>query len=69
MAWFPARPATETQSDMQPDAYNIGVNNWATAGQTISHLHVHLTPRYAGDDANPCGGVCRIFPKKAKYWT
>ncbi len=54
---------------MQPDAYNIGVNNWATAGQTISHLHVHLTPRYAGDDANPCGGVCRIFPKKAKYWT
>ena len=56
-------------AELQPAAYNIGVNDGPAAGQTIPHLHVHLIPRYAGDDADPRGGVRRIFPKKAKYWT
>lgn len=55
-------------AEMHPDAYNIGVNDGPAAGQTIPHVHIHLIPRYAGDDADPRGGVRRIFPKKAKYW-
>lgn len=55
-------------SGAQPAAYNIGVNDGALAGQTIMHVHVHLIPRYPGDDSDPRGGVRRIFPKKAKYW-
>lgn len=56
-------------AELQPAAYNIGVNDGPTAGQTIPHVHVHLIPRYAGDDDDPRGGVRWIFPKKAKYWT
>ena len=39
------------------------------AGQTIGHLHIHLIPRYAGDQPDPRGGVRWIFPDKADYWT
>jgi len=51
-----------------PDGFNIGVNDGAAAGQTVMHLHVHLIPRYAGDAAEPRGGVRWIFPGKAAYW-
>ena len=52
-----------------PDAYNIGINDGAAAGQTVMHLHVHLIPRYKGDADDPRGGVRWIFPRKAAYWT
>ena len=55
-------------AEFHPASYNIGVNDGPAAGQTIAHVHIHLIPRYAGDDADPRGGVRRIFPKKAKYW-
>jgi diadenosine tetraphosphate (Ap4A) HIT family hydrolase len=58
----------ELDTELQPAAYNIGVNDGPLAGQTIPHLHIHLIPRYAGDASDPRGGVRRIFPKKAKYW-
>lgn len=51
-----------------PDGYNIGLNNGAAAGQTVMHVHMHLIPRYAGDAADPRGGVRWIFPEKAVYW-
>jgi diadenosine tetraphosphate (Ap4A) HIT family hydrolase len=51
-----------------PDAYNIGINDGAAAGQTVMHLHMHLIPRYAGDADDPRGGVRWIFPRKADYW-
>ena len=56
-------------AELQPAAYNIGVNDGTAAGQTIFHLHVHLIPRYTDDDDDPRGGVRWIFPEKAKYWT
>lgn len=52
----------------KPDGYNIGINDGKAAGQTVPHLHVHLIPRYLGDQADPRGGVRWIFPEKAKYW-
>lgn len=40
-----------------PDGYNIGVNVGTAAGQSRMHVHVHLIPRYAGDVADPRGGI------------
>lgn len=54
---------------MRPAGYNIGVNDGVAAGQTVMHLHVHLIPRYAGDRADPRGGVRWIVPEKADYWS
>lgn len=31
------------------DAYNLGVNQGATAGQIVMHLHLHIMPRFAND--------------------
>ncbi len=47
--------------------YNIGIKMGSMAGQTISHLHVHLIPRYARDVADPRGGMRGIIPDKQKY--
>jgi len=54
--------------EYDPDGFNIGINDGTTAGQTVPHLHIHLIPRYAGDMADPRGGVRWIFPEKAIYW-
>ena len=53
---------------LSPDGFNIGINDGAAAGQTVMHLHIHLIPRYAGDTADPRGGVRWIMPEKAPYW-
>jgi diadenosine tetraphosphate (Ap4A) HIT family hydrolase len=58
----------ERYRDPAPDGFNIGINVGAAAGQTVFHLHVHLIPRYAGDVADPRGGVRHIIPAKARYW-
>lgn len=52
----------------QPDAYNLGVNAGKAAGQTILHTHLHVIPRYAGDVAEPRGGVRWVLPEQARYW-
>ena len=46
-----------------PDGYNIGVNIGKAAGQSRMHVHVHLIPRYAGDVANPSGGIRCVLAK------
>ena len=51
-----------------PDAYNLGVNAGKAAGQTIEHVHLHVIPRYAGDVAEPRGGVRWVLPETARYW-
>ena len=55
--------------ERHPDGFNIGINVGEAAGQTVMHLHIHLIPRYAGDQPDPRGGVRWIFPEKADYWT
>ncbi|MGL6069630.1 HIT family protein [Craterilacuibacter sp.] len=57
------------QQAHQPDAFNIGINDGAAAGQTVPHLHLHLIPRYRGDVEDPRGGVRWVIPHKADYWT
>ena len=54
-------------SKHRPDGFNIGVNVGAAAGQTVSHLHVHIIPRYQGDVDDPRGGVRHVIPHRANY--
>ncbi len=35
---------------LQCDGLNIIQNNGEVAGQTVKHFHMHLIPRYKGDD-------------------
>jgi diadenosine tetraphosphate (Ap4A) HIT family hydrolase len=78
--WFDARPEehqaltsaleiakSHIESQYQPQGYNIGINVGAAAGQTVSHLHVHLIPRYHGDVPDPRGGVRHVIPQLANY--
>lgn len=51
------------------DGFNVGINVGVAAGQTVMHLHVHLIPRYAGDQPDPRGGIRRIIPQLADYWS
>lgn len=54
-------------SKIHPDGYNIGINVGSVAGQSISHVHIHLIPRYNGDVENPRGGVRGVIPGKQNY--
>lgn len=44
--------ATAMRGVLQCDGINLLQNNGEAAGQTVSHLHIHLIPRYKGDDVN-----------------
>ena len=59
----------DLDQSLHPDGYNIGINDGPAAGQTVPHLHVHLIPRYTGDQVDPRGGVRWIFPERADYWS
>ena len=37
-------------------AFNIGVNNGRAAGQVVSHMHLHVMPRYEDDGYKMWGG-------------
>lgn len=54
------------EHDHSPDGYNIGVNVGKAAGQSRMHVHVHLIPRYAGDVADPSGGVRCVLAKRTR---
>ena len=45
------RVARGLRATLQPDGINIIQNNGAAAGQTVFHYHVHLIPRWEGDNA------------------
>ena len=55
------------KKDASVSGFNIGMNSGDTAGQTISHAHVHLIPRRRGDVQDPRGGVRGVIPGKATY--
>ncbi|MCL2364449.1 MAG: HIT family protein [Defluviitaleaceae bacterium] len=43
--------AGRIRAAFQPDGLNVIQNNGAAAGQSVFHYHMHLIPRWEGDDA------------------
>ena len=41
---------TQMTEVLRCDGYNVLQNNGTAAGQTVFHFHIHLIPRYNGDD-------------------
>jgi len=50
-----------------PDGFNIGINVGKSAGQSVFHGHIHVIPRYNGDEPNPRGGVRGVIGSKKSY--
>ena len=36
--------------ELGADGYNLGLNNKPAAGQVVGHVHLHIMPRYKGDN-------------------
>ena len=45
------KAACALQKGLHADGLNVVQNNGEAAGQTVHHFHIHLIPRYAGDNA------------------
>lgn len=52
------RISGEVQRGVAAEALTIGINDGRVAGQEVPHVHVHLIPRFTGDDA---GGVHNMW--------
>jgi histidine triad (HIT) family protein len=46
---------------LRPDGYNVLINNGVAAGQDVLHVHLHITPRSAGDRYYEFGGGHRVL--------
>lgn len=44
--------ATKMRNKLRADGMNLVQNNGSVAGQTVTHFHLHLIPRYEGDGQN-----------------
>jgi diadenosine tetraphosphate (Ap4A) HIT family hydrolase len=58
---------TILQEKYNLDSFNVGMNINEAGGQTISHCHIHIIPRYHSDVANPRGGIRGVIPSKKEY--
>lgn len=65
---FVSQVRCELKKRFGVEAFNIGINDGALAGQTVLHAHIHVIPRRNGDVDDPRGGIRWVIPSKAKYW-
>jgi ATP adenylyltransferase len=67
--WFLDRALAHPRLGEEPDGFNHIVNEGMAAGQTVSHLHWHIIPRYRGDMEDPSGGGRYVIPEMGNYKT
>ncbi len=51
-------------SAVAADGMTIGINHGEAAGQAISHLHIHLMPRFQGDGGGSLHSVVHNIPRE-----
>jgi len=54
-------PVIETAVDA--DGTTIGINNGEASGQEVPHVHVHIIPRFEGDDSGPIHAIAIDSPE------
>lgn len=62
------RVKNKLQTELNPQGFNMGVNEGFAAGQTVLHTNMHLIPRFKGDVPDPRGGIRWLIPDKAVFW-
>ena len=53
------------QGKMNPDGFNIGWNHNTAGGQVVPHLHIHILPRYNGDNGGSMHSIVKNPGKKS----
>ena len=48
-----------------PDGFTLGINHGKNAGQAIDHLHIHIIPRYKGDNGGNIHSIVENPPKES----
>ena len=46
---FIKKVSAQVKKGVSADAFNLGMNNGAEAGQVVFHSHMHIIPRFKGD--------------------
>ena len=51
-SWMAATKATmlRLEETLGADGFSVGVNHGKAAGQSVMHLHMHIMPRWNGDE-------------------
>jgi histidine triad (HIT) family protein len=56
--WIAVRKvAAHVKEKLGADGLTVGINHGAVSGQTIPHLHIHIIPRFEGDDGSSLHAV------------
>ncbi len=56
---------TEALSDaFSPQGFTIGINHGRISGQAVDHLHIHIIPRYEGDNGGSLHSVVKNPPSE-----
>ncbi len=50
---------------LNPDGFTIGINHGKVSGQAIDHLHIHIVPRFLGDNGGSVHTVVDNPPKES----
>ena len=60
------RLASAMRETLHCDGLNVVQNNEEAAGQTVFHFHMHVIPRYDGDDAGIGWNIHESDPEELK---
>jgi histidine triad (HIT) family protein len=53
---------TALNNALKPHGFTIGINHGKISGQAIDHFHIHIIPRYAGDNGGSIHSVVKNPP-------
>ncbi len=53
------------QDKLDPDGFNVGWNHNTAGGQVVLHLHIHVMPRYNGDNGGSMHSIVKNPGKKS----